>query len=160
MGSTHRRTPALLLRPAWPDEGPLLSRLAMNSKAQWGYDDDFMSRCREELTVTPWRIARERFRVADSGGKIAGFSSVKVRDAKALVQNLFIEPAFVRLGVGHLLLRDLLDYARRHGVRLVHVEADPNAAAFYEHEGFHHAGEVPSASIAGRNLPLMEMRFS
>jgi len=132
----------------------------MNSKAHWGYDDDFMALCRGELTVTPWRIARERFRVAQAGEKLAGFSSVEVRDAKAVVQHLFIDPDFVRIGVGHLLLRDLLEYARRHGVRLVHVEADPNAAAFYEHEGFHHAGDVPSGSIEGRRLPLMEIRFS
>ncbi|HUD52082.1 GNAT family N-acetyltransferase [Parvibaculum sp.] len=160
MGSAYRRRPALFLRPAWPDEGPLLSRLAMNSKARWGYDEEFMARCEAELTVTPWRIASERFRVAQAGERIAGFSAVAMRDAKALVQDLFIDPEFVRLGVGHLLLRDLLDHARRHGVRLVHVEADPNAASFYEHEGFRRTGEVPSASIAGRNLPLMEMRFS
>ena len=34
------------------------------------------------------------------------------------------------------------------------VEADPFAAEFYEHVGARRIGEAPSASIAGRVLPL------
>lgn len=159
MGATFRRTPALFLRPAWPDEGPALSAIAVKAKAQWGYDDDFMARCRAELTVTPWRIGSEHFRVAQCGQKIAGFSCVKVHEAKALLQHLVVDPDFAHLGVGHRLMSDLLEHARRHGIRLVHVEADPNAAGFYEREGFRRRGHVPSGSIAGRKLPLMELRF-
>lgn len=159
MGSVAQLRKTVLVRPAWPDEGPALSVLAMESKARWGYDDDFMARCRDELTITRQRIGRERIRVAEMGGIVAGFSSMKVEDGKASVEDLFVSPRFVRAGIGHILVGDFLQYARRHGIRIVHVEADPNAAAFYEHEGFNLCGEVPSGSIPGRMLPLMEVRF-
>lgn len=159
MASTVQMTKPVLIRPAWPDEGPALSALAMEAKAHWGYDDEFMERCRAELTVTHRRIGRERIRVAETGGEIAGFSSMKVGDGKADVEDLFVNPRFIATGIGRLLVADFLGYARRHGIPLVHVEADPNAAAFYEHEGFNLCGEVPSGSIPGRMLPLMEIRF-
>jgi GNAT superfamily N-acetyltransferase len=159
MGSIARPTKQIFVRPAWPDEGPALSALAMEAKAHWGYDDDFMELCRAELTITHRRIGRERIRVAEIEGVVAGFASMTVSEGKAIVEDLFVHPRFMRFGIGHLLVSDFLEYARRHGIRLVHVEADPNAAAFYEQEGFNLCGEVPSGSIPGRMLPLMEVRF-
>ena len=34
------------LRPAEPDEAAALTDLALAAKASWGYDADFMARCR------------------------------------------------------------------------------------------------------------------
>lgn len=159
MGYAAHLPRTVLVRPAWPDEGPALSELAMEAKARWGYDDGFMEMCRDELTITHRRIGRERIRVAELNGVVAGFASMKVGEGKADVEDLFVSPRFVGIGIGHLLADDFLQYARRHGIRLVHVEADPNAAAFYERVGFNLCGEVPSGSVPGRMLPLMEVRF-
>lgn len=159
MGYAAKPPKNIFVRPAWPDEGPVLSALAMAAKAHWGYDDDFMERCRDELTITHGRIGRERIRVAEMRGVVAGFASMKVGERTASVEDVFVHPRFIRAGIGHLLVNDFLQYARRHGIRLVHIEADPNATAFYEREGFNLCGEVPSGSIPGRMLPLMEVRF-
>jgi GNAT superfamily N-acetyltransferase len=159
MGSFAPPSKAIFVRPAWTDEGPLLSALAMEAKAHWGYDRDFMENCRAELTVTHDQIGRQRVRVAEAAGEVVGFSSLRVGEKKASVENLFVRPGFIGRGVGHLLMQELLDYSRRHGIPLVHVEADPNAAGFYESEGFSLCGEVPSGSIPGRMLPLLELRF-
>jgi GNAT superfamily N-acetyltransferase len=159
MASITPTRESVFVRPAWPDEGPLLSALAMRSKAHWGYDDDFMDRCRDELTVTTPKIARSRFRVAQVGREIAGFCALSIEARDASVDDLFVAPDFIGVGVGRILMQDILEYARRHGIRLVHVEADPNAVDFYEREGFQVCGEVPSGSIPGRKLPLMELRF-
>ncbi|HEY4345388.1 MAG TPA: GNAT family N-acetyltransferase [Parvibaculum sp.] len=159
MGSIAKPKKSVLVRPAWPDEGPALSELAMNAKARWGYDDDFMESCRDELTITRERIGRERIRVAETGGVLAGFAAMKVDEERTSVEDLFVSPSFIGTGIGQILVDDFLQYARRHGIRLVHVEADPNAAPFYEHVGFRLCGEVASGSIPGRRLPLMEVRF-
>lgn len=159
MASIARQREPVFIRPAWPDEGPILSALAMASKAHWGYDGDFMELCRAELTVTLPQLARNRFRVAQVGEILAGFSGLSVDGRHATVDDFFVAPSFIGEGVGQKLMRDLLEYSRRHGIRLVHVEADPNAVGFYEGEGFHICGEVPSMSIPGRKLPLMERRF-
>ena len=159
MGSHGTPVKRVLVRPAWPDEGPVLSALALESKAHWGYDKEFLNQCRNELTVTRERIARERIRVAEIDGRAVGFSSVAVSVGKADVSDLFVLPEFTSRGIGQLLANDMLLYICRHGIPLVHVEADPHAIAFYRRQGFTQCGEVPSHSIPGRKLPLMEMRF-
>ncbi|MGV8997082.1 MAG: GNAT family N-acetyltransferase [Parvibaculaceae bacterium] len=159
MASISPRNKRVFIRPAWTDEGPALSALAIIAKAHWGYDEDFMERCRKELTVTQSRIGRERVRVAEVGGKLAGFASLSMRTGTAEVGDVFVHPTFTRTGIGHLLINDLLHYALRHGISKVRVEADPNAADFYAKQGFSQNGMAPSHSIAGRMIPLMEMHF-
>jgi len=159
MGAAARLPSHVLVRPAWADEGPALTELAMEAKARWGYDEAFMALCRDELTITGRRIGCERVRVAEVGGIAAGFSAMKAGEGKASIEDLFVSPRFMGTGLGQILVDDFLDYARRHGIAAVHVEADPNAAPFYAHLGFIQCGEVPSGSIPGRMLPLMEVRF-
>jgi N-acetylglutamate synthase-like GNAT family acetyltransferase len=156
MTSTHD---AVFVRPAWTDEGPALSELALEAKAHWGYDAEFMARCRDELTITSRKIAKFRIRVAEINGERAGFSAMGVVERMADVEDLFVAPRFMGVGVGHCLMQDMLDHARRHGIQFVQVEADPNATGFYEREGFRMCGQVPSGSIPGRKLPLMELSF-
>ncbi len=159
MGSKAPFKTRVLIRHAWPDEGPALSELALEAKAHWGYDREFLELCREELTITRERIARERIRVAEVNGKVAGFASVAVGIGKADLCDLFVHPDYIGRGVGQILANDTLLYICRHGIPLVQVEADPNATDFYARQGFIQCGEVPSGSIPNRKLPLMEMRF-
>ncbi|MDZ4380206.1 MAG: GNAT family N-acetyltransferase [Parvibaculum sp.] len=156
---TARKRQPLLIRPVLPDECEALSALAQASKAHWGYDDEFMENCRDELRVTPRKIARFRMRVAQAGREIAGFSAMRYHDDAADVEEFFVAPDYIGTGIGHRLMQDMLDHARRHGVHRVRVEADPNATGFYESEGFDICGETPSGSIPGRKLPLMERKI-
>lgn len=41
------------IRPATPDEALAITRVALRSKAYWGYSTDFMESARSELTLTP-----------------------------------------------------------------------------------------------------------
>jgi hypothetical protein len=54
------QTCPVIFRLARRAEAPLLSDLALRSKRHWGYDDDFMNRCRRQLMVDPDQIARGR----------------------------------------------------------------------------------------------------
>jgi hypothetical protein len=49
-----------MFRLARPTEAPLLSELAVRSKRYWGYDDDFINRCRGELLVDADQVTRGR----------------------------------------------------------------------------------------------------
>ncbi len=42
-------TEAVKLRAARPDEAEALSGLTMRSKAYWGYDEEFLAACRNDL---------------------------------------------------------------------------------------------------------------
>ena len=70
---------------------------------------------------------------------------------------LFVGPGAIGTGVGRLLFDDALHVAGQEGFARFRIEADPFAAAFYEHVGAIRTGAVASRSIAGRELPLYVM---
>jgi GNAT superfamily N-acetyltransferase len=145
------------VRDARAEDLDTLSALAFASKAHWGYDDAFMEACRPELTLVSRHLDEYVVRVAESDGEIVGFHGVeRTADAPDLMW-LFVVPAAIGTGVGRILLADAVVVARALGARVLRIEADPNAAAFYQREGAQRVGEAPSASIPGRTLPLFEL---
>jgi ribosomal protein S18 acetylase RimI-like enzyme len=63
-------------------------------------------------------------------------------------------------GVGKTLFCHALELSRERGYRILHLEADPNAAGFYEKMGMYKVGERHS-EVEGqpRILPIMEIRL-
>lgn len=147
------------LRPARGDEADALTELALRSKAHWGYSDEFIEACRDELTVDPQDIASGRVVVAVVDGGLGGFSTLVGHPPVAEVEALFVEPEHIGagIGIGTTLFVALCDGARRAGFSRLLIEADPNAAGFYERQGAVKVGDRPSGSIPGRRLPLLEL---
>ena len=146
----------VVVREARADEARRLTELALRAKASWGYDAAFMAACREELTLTPEKIAAWHVWVAEAEGQIAGMVALSL-DGGAEVEDFFVEPAFQGRGVGSALMATLLDAAREAGAETLEVDADPNAEAIYARLGFETFGRSPSGSIPGRWLPRMRL---
>jgi GNAT superfamily N-acetyltransferase len=146
---------AIRLRRADRSECAALTGLCRRSKAMWGYDDDFLDRCRGELTVHPSAIDRDLIRVAETGSAAVGVAELAVDGHMAEVEKLFVEPAAAGSGAGRALMNWLLQAARQAGARRLEIASDPNAAGFYRRFGAVDAGEVASGSIAGRVLPRL-----
>jgi GNAT superfamily N-acetyltransferase len=147
------------LRDARQNELPGLSELCLRSKAVWGYDDAFMTACRTELTLRPDELQSTHLQVAERDCSVVGLAQVKVTGADADLLKLFVEPALLRSGVGRLLFAWAMARARGLGAVRMNIEADPDAALFYERMGARYAGFAPSQSIAGRTLPRMQMEL-
>jgi GNAT superfamily N-acetyltransferase len=143
------------MRDAAAADCDVLSALAYASKASWGYDAMFMAACRDELTVSAADLTRAHVRVA-SDIDIVGFHGV----ADAALEWLFVAPQAMRRGIGRALFDDALAVARATGVDVLRIDADPNAAPFYERMGARRIGDAPSASIAGRVLPVFAIGVS
>ncbi len=126
----------------------------MRSKGHWGYDESFLKRARPELTVTAEDVERLVVRVATRDGRPLGFSAVDVASAPAELLALWVEPAEIGTGIGRTLLRDALVTAAGHGTGGLLVESDPNAEAFYLHQGARRLGERRSTTTK-RLLPLL-----
>jgi GNAT superfamily N-acetyltransferase len=146
------------IRDAESADCSALSALAFASKAWWGYDDAFMEACRVELTVAPADLCNTRVRIADEDDverpdQLLGFHGLRGDE----LWWMFVAPDAMSRGVGRALFDDACMVARDAGVRTLRIEADPNATAFYERMGAHRVGEVPSASIEGRVLPLYSL---
>ena len=150
------------IRDARPSEASILTELAFRSKAYWGYPEDFMEKCRRELTVTEDELADPglKFAVADKGGRVFGFYSLgTVEGIKIELEALFVEPSAIGCGIGWGLLAEAKKSALRAGAKRMIIQGDPNASGFYIKAGATHIGESPSASIIGRMLPLYELEL-
>lgn len=132
-----------------------LSELIMRSKAVHGYDAAFMEACREELTLTPAKIARGPIIVAEFEGALAGVAQIIAYDGEWHLELLFIDPEHMGRGIGRRLMAWAAEEATRLGAKELRIEADPDAAPFYLKMGTIQRGEAPSQSVPGRMLPLL-----
>ncbi|MCU0683879.1 MAG: SDR family NAD(P)-dependent oxidoreductase [Polyangiaceae bacterium] len=143
------------IRPARPSEAATLSALALRSKAHWGYDQEFLERCRAELTLRPDDLQARRASVAELDGQIAGFVTIEGDPPFGEIGALFIEPALMGVGAGQALWLHAVEAARAAGFALLSIDSDPGAEGFYLRMGARRVGESPSASIPGRMLPCL-----
>ena len=88
------------------------------------------------------------------------FYTLLEKDGEAWVENLWVSPEFIGKGVGKRLFFHALELSRQRGFENLRLEADPNAAGFYEKMGMKKIGERRS-EIEGqpRILPIMEVRL-
>ena len=99
-------------------------------------------------------IADGRSRVATFDGVIVGFSTIVDEDAVVDLEDLFVDPDWMRQGIGLELMRDVVARARERGARYVEVTANPHALAFYARAGF-----VPYSTAETRFGPAERLRI-
>jgi GNAT superfamily N-acetyltransferase len=102
------------------------------------------------------RAVREgRTRAAVADGAIVGFASwLGVGDAIE-IEDLFVDPGWMRQGIGRALVLDLIAIARDCGIGRVEVTANQHALAFYTKAGF-----VVHREDATRFGPAPRMRLA
>ena len=147
-----------LIRRARHDECALLTDLAFRSKAAWGYSEQFMADCRDELTITEADIQNHQFFVLEFDGEVIGFCALqKCGAGEGMLADMFVEPTRLRAGHGRRLVEHAKNAARARSWHSLLVEADPNAREFYLSCGGAQIGTAPSGSIPGRQLPLIKI---
>jgi len=120
------------LRPAAPDDFERVRELTLESKAHWGYDRDFVRRWADGLG---FENGEERW-VAEVGGEIVAWAGlVPPADGVAVLDDLWVDPAWMGRGLGARLFRLSIDRARELGAERLEWGAEPNAVGFYEKLG-------------------------
>lgn len=110
----------------------------------------------DAIEVPAEAIDDGRARVAvDPAGRRLGFSVVLAIAGRACeLDGLFVDPRFMRRGVGSALVRDVAARARAQGAERIDVIANDNALAFYEHMGFRGSEWVPTRHRPGLRMSL------
>ena len=78
---------------------------------------------------------RTRVAVA-TGGRVVGFATTLIAGDAAELDDLFVDPGWMRRGIGRALVLDAIEIARGRGASRVEVTANPHALVFYESVGF------------------------
>ena len=142
------------IRPA-ADDIAALGALKFKASLAWG---DHVA----EITALP---EARRFRadhldfafVAEDADRIVGFAALlPAKGRRAELEDLFVDPALWRRGIGRLLIAEAERRARSRGARSIHVIANGRAQGFYSRCGFELIGEV--ATCFGP-APEMEKRL-
>lgn len=150
-----------IIRLARPEEAPLLSALALRSKGYWGYNLEFLTNCKEELSYTCEQLASpaNSFQVAVLPKQIiAGFFALNFLGTEhPELDALFVDPKYIGKGWGKHLLSAAILVAKSHQAKTITLHSEPFAENFYLQNGATKVGETESQSIPGRFLPLLEI---
>lgn len=131
------------IRSVRRDEVDPVNELILRAKAHWGYAPSQLDAWRADRAVSAEDVERRPCFVAiDAKQALIGFAALERGALGWELDNLWVEPASMRLGIGRQLLRHALHVARLEGAASVRVDADPHAAAFYEACGARANGEV------------------
>jgi len=85
-------------------------------------------------------LKEHRVRVAIVDDRIVGFATVVATGRVGELEDLFVDPDWMRRGVGRALVVDAIDNARDQGLRRIDVMANGHALAFYKSVGFVYDG--------------------
>jgi GNAT superfamily N-acetyltransferase len=88
----------------------------------------------------PVREGRTRVAVAD--GRIAGFATLSFVSGSPELEDLFVDPDLMRLGIGRMLVEEIASMASTGGWPYIEVDANPHAIDFYARLGFGAVGEA------------------
>jgi GNAT superfamily N-acetyltransferase len=150
----------MILRPPNLDELPALSDMCARSKASWNYDETMLDAFRNELTLTADDLESDAIIVAEDRRGIAGLAELSLAaDKTCHLDKLFVEPTRLGEGTGKMLYVWACRYAQGLGATEMVIEADPDAAPFYQYMGAEPAGVAESGSIPGRYLPRLIHRL-
>jgi lactoylglutathione lyase len=144
------------IRDALPDEASALEALQRRASDVWEDDRVHLAAHPDAIEPPHQAIAEGRVRVAvDTSGGRLGFSVVlPVADGRCELDDLFVEPTSMGLGVGRVLVADAASRAAVAGAAHVDVIANPNALGFYERVGFVATGDVSTRFGRGIRMSL------
>jgi GNAT superfamily N-acetyltransferase len=154
-GDRHPGPP--LIRRARPEEAGALRALAHRSKAHWPYDAEFLAKVRPLLRLDPEDIRTSEVWVLEERGAVAGWHRVTFHGDRAELEDLWLEPGWIRTGRGRVLFEHAASVARQHGAASLTWDAEPFAEGFYRAMGGEEIGRSPSAIEEGRSLPRMRL---
>ena len=145
-----------LIRDARPDEALALEALQRRASDVWEEYRAQLAAHPDAITPPHQAIADGRVRVAfDAAGRRLGFSTVlPVHERRCELDDLFVEPEWMRQGVGRVLVDDLATRAHIAGASHVDVIANPNALGFYTRLGFHVTDETSTRFGAAPRMTL------
>ena len=148
---------SLRIRPADGGDAAVLTALALRSKAHWGYSDQFIAACREELTYTPEKLEASQifgYVCLSDELPVAFYVLEKTGVDVAELDALFVEPEYIGKGIGKMLIKHAKEQAANLGLETIVIQGDPNEEPFFVAIGSMPCGTTESGSVPGRQLPL------
>ena len=90
----------------------------------------------EVLELTAASLATGRTRIVAVEGRIVGFATTRAMDGWLELDDLFVDPDWMRRGIARDLVLDAAAIARAEGLDRIEVTGNDHALGFYQKAGF------------------------
>ena len=117
-------------------------------------DRDILLAHPEHLILGPEGLAEGRTHVAEEGGSLVGFATWIDVGGTIELDDLFVDPDWVRRGIATALVNRIVEVLRARGVERLEVTANPHALGFYRAVGFVDCGMVETDFGAAPRMVL------
>ena len=136
-GREGERVTGILIRDTVPGDMTVLRDVFRRSSLSNDGDRANLLANPEVLVLPDLAVREGRTRAAVADGVIVGFATwLGAGDGAVEIEDLFVDPGWMRRGTGRALVLDLIAIARGRGIDRVEVTANQHALAFYEKAGF------------------------
>jgi GNAT superfamily N-acetyltransferase len=108
----------------------------------------------EHLVLEPDGLTESRTHVAEEGGSVVGFATWAETDDGMELEDLFVDPDWMRRGIATALVTRIVDVLRSRGADTLEVTASPDALAFYRAAGFVDIGVTQTTFGSAPQLQL------
>lgn len=127
----------MTLRTAVPSDIEMLTGVFRRASLSNEHDRAYLLAHSDALEVSGDGVLDGRTTVAvDLSGSIVGFASYFITEDVIELEDLFVDPQWMRHGIGRTLVLGIAAAARELGFDRLEVTANPHALEFYERTGF------------------------
>jgi ribosomal protein S18 acetylase RimI-like enzyme len=106
------------------------------------------------LILGPEGLAEGRTHVAEEDGTVVGFATWAAADGTVELEDLFVDPDYMRRGIAAALVSRIAEVLRAQGVEHLEVTANPHALGFYRAAGFTGCGTAETELGTGYRMVL------
>ena len=147
MGTMEIRTAELA---DWPELQAVYRRSSLSNDG----DRPHLLAHPEVLDLPEGPVREGRSTLATMDGQVAGFATVDPAGAVVELTALFVDPGFMRRGVGRALMGAVVAEAQRGGHGRIEATTNTHASEFYEQVGFVAGGRVETRFDDGVRMHL------
>lgn len=143
----------IVFRKARLDDIPVMNQISVQSKRHWGYPDSWIEKWNDDLTLNQIKFESLSILLLEIDDQSMGFCAISKEGQDYEIEHLWLLPGLIGKGLGKRLLKESINRFVPKNSR-IYVEADPNAEAFYQRQGFKTFDRIESYP-KGRFLPRM-----
>ena len=125
-----------VIRPGTPADLSAVADVCRRASLFNAGDRDNLLAHPEYLILGPDGLAEGRTHVAEQDGSVVGFATWVEAGGIVELEDLFVDPGWMRRGIAMALVRRIADVLRARGVGCLEVTANPHAMGFYRAAGF------------------------